>query len=90
MIYALSLDAWLSWVYDVSTFPLCFSLSGCGTYLGGFWLSWLDDISFASCIPYDVVSIGLDDYINVDWSMNAIVSLACYCYCSYDVSIIVV
>ena len=48
--YALSLDAWLSRLYDVS---------------------------FTLCIPYDVVGIWLDDDIIIDWSIYAIVSLAC-------------
>ena len=34
MIYALSLDAWLSLFYDVNNVPLCIPLSSCGIYFG--------------------------------------------------------
>ena len=40
-------------------------------------MSWLDDVSFTLCIPYDVISIWLDDDVIADWSIYAIVSLAC-------------
>ena len=39
--------------------------------------AWLYDVSFTLCIPFDVVSIWLDDDVIADWSNYAIVSLAC-------------
>ena len=39
-------------------------------------LSWLDDVSFTLCIPYDVYSIWLGDDLMVDWIIYAMVSLA--------------
>ena len=54
-------------------------------------MSWLDDVSFTLCIPYDVVSIWLDDDIIIDWSIYAIFQISMLdVYCSYDVLVIVV
>ena len=36
-----------------------------------------NDGTFLYAFPYDVVSIWLDDDIIIDWSIYAIVSLAC-------------